>query len=67
LLTWIPLFLPVGAALAVGWLAREWALRLPAGRATLKHPLLPWVARIALAVLFIASLLDLAQDTAALT
>ncbi len=67
LLTRIPLFLPLGAALALGWLARKWALRLPVGRTTLKHPLVPWVARLILAVLFIAGLLDLARDTATLT
>jgi hypothetical protein len=66
LLTWIPLF-PVGAVLVLGWLAREWALRLPAGRATLKHPLMPWTARLILVVLFIASLLDLTRDAATLT
>lgn len=66
LLTWIPLFLP-GAVLALGWLAREWTLRLPASRATLKHPLMPWIARLILALLFIAGLLDLARDAATLT
>ncbi|MGH3822169.1 MAG: hypothetical protein ACRDRA_04915 [Pseudonocardiaceae bacterium] len=67
LLTWIPLFIPLGAVLALGWLAREWALRLPACRATLIHPLTPWIARLILALLFIAGLLDLARDTATLT
>ena len=62
LLTWLPL----GAVLALGWLARE-GLRLPAGRATLKHPLMPWTARLILVALLIASLLDLTRDAATLT
>ena len=48
------------------WLARERIRRLPGGVALLAHPAVPWLARLALAAIFIFGLVDLARDAIAL-
>jgi hypothetical protein len=58
---------PLVAAVAVAWIAERLLLRDPRTRAAVSHPLLPWVARIALAVIFAAGLFNLISDTASLT
>jgi len=52
---------------AVGWLVVELFRRHAATRALVEHPLVPWLARLALTVIFAFSLTQLAQDVAVLT
>jgi hypothetical protein len=66
LLLWIPIA-PFLAVLLLGLVAVEGARRTPRGAALLGHPVLPWLARGALGVLFVVSLVDLVRDTTALT
>jgi hypothetical protein len=58
---------PLAAAVAVAWLFGQAMLRQPRARAALRHPLLGWAARVALAVIFAAGLANLIADTARLT
>jgi hypothetical protein len=58
---------PLAAAVAVAWLLGQAMLRQPRARAALSHPLLPWAARLALAVIFAVGLANLIADTARLT
>ena len=62
---WLPLA-PVLPVLVMFWLARERIRRLPGGVALLAHPAVPWIARLALAAIFIFGLVDLARDAIAL-
>ena len=66
LLLWIPLA-PVLALGALGWLVAELVRRSAGEDALGSNPRLAWVARSALALLFLAALADLARDVAALT
>jgi hypothetical protein len=58
---------PLVAAAAIAWILGQVLLRHPRARAALRHPLFPWAARLALAVIFAASLANLIGDTARLT
>lgn len=62
LLLWLPLF-PLLGALLLGMLGFEAARRTPSGQAVLTHPVGPWLARLALAALFVMSLIGLVRDT----
>lgn len=62
---WLPVA-PLLLLLTAGWAASEGVRRTSAGAAALGHPGLRWGARLALAVVFAVSLLDLGQDAAAL-
>jgi hypothetical protein len=58
---------PLVPVIALVWLAREWLARRPPMRRTLGSSLLPWLARAALAVVFLVALVDLVGDTRTLT
>ena len=61
---WIPI-VPVLVALLVGWAVHA-GIRRTTGDA-LRHPTWPWVARAALAGLFVMAVLDLVRDVGHLT
>lgn len=63
---WGPL-LPGFLLLALGWAVLTWLRGFPAGAALLARPVLPWVARGALAVVFLVAVAGLASDIRALT
>ena len=66
LLLWLPIA-PVLLVAALAWSVVE-VLRGPdATRALVEHPLVPWLARLALTVGFVVSLTRLVQDVADLT
>lgn len=62
LLLWLPLF-PLLGALVLGLLGFEAVRRTPTGQVVLTHPAGPWLARLALAALFVVSLIGLVRDT----
>lgn len=62
LLLWLPIF-PFLGVLFLGLLASEAVRRTATGQAALSHPAGPWLARLALAVLFAMSLIGLVRDT----
>jgi hypothetical protein len=53
--------------LLLGWLAVEWLRRNSSTRPLVKHPLVPWLARLALTVVFAMSLAGLIGSIAVLT
>lgn len=63
---WAPLF-PGFLLLAAGWAVRTWLRGSDAGSALLARPALPWIARGALTVVFLAGVLGLVSDVRALT
>lgn len=63
---WGPL-LPGFLLLALGWVVLTWLRGLPAGAALLAGPVLPWLARGALAVVFAGAVVELVGDVRALT
>lgn len=63
---WGPL-LPGFLLLALGWAVRTWLRGSASGTALLAGPTLPWIARGALTVVFLAGVLDLVSDVRALT
>jgi hypothetical protein len=65
LVLWVPLA-PMLVALALAWVARQWMGGTPLGAAVLRHPAVPWVARLGLAVLFVLGAVDLTRDAAEL-
>lgn len=65
LLLWIPIA-PILGVLLLGLLAFEAARRTPSGDAALGHSAGPWLVRVALALLFTMSLIDLVRDTVTL-
>jgi hypothetical protein len=66
LVLWIGPAAPLLFILVAGWVAREGLRRTSTGTAVLDHPAVGWAARLVLATIFAASLLDLARDTAEL-
>lgn len=58
---------PLALVVALVWLAWESLVRQPSLRRGLGSPLLPWLARAGLAVVFVLALADLVGDTQALT
>lgn len=60
LLLWIPL-LPLLPALAGLWLVAEWLRRMPTLPSWLR-PMLSWIARAALGVVFLLAVVDLVSD-----
>jgi len=69
LLVWVVGFflLPALAVLILLWVVREVLRRTPTGAAALAHPAGLWLVRAALAVLFMASTVELLSETAELT
>lgn len=65
LLLHAPILIAV-AILAVAWAVRRSLRRYPGVAAALEHPALPWVARAGLTAIFLAALVSLGQDVAAL-
>lgn len=61
LVLWVPLA-PVAAALVVGWVGSEWLRRHRAVPPMVITAVVPWVARTALAVVFVAAAVDLWRD-----
>lgn len=66
LAVWLPLA-PLLAILVALWALREKVRRMPGVAAALDHPAAAWVARLALAVVFVEALVDLGNDAAELT
>lgn len=66
LLLWVPLA-PVLAVGALGWLVAELVRRNTGEDILRSNPLLAWIPRAGLALLFLAALADLGSDIAALT
>ncbi|HEX6150196.1 hypothetical protein [Nocardioides sp.] len=63
---WLPL-LPGFLLLAAGWAALNGLRRSESGARLLSHPLPAWIARGALAALFVASVLDIVEDVRLIT
>ena len=63
---WGPL-LPGFLLLALGWAVRTWLRGSASGTALLAGPTLPWIARGALTVVFVAGVLGLVSDVRTLT
>lgn len=61
LLLWIPLA-PLLVLLAAGWLSARWIRRLPRIGPAVTCPLVGWVARGALTVVFVVSLVSLVRE-----
>jgi hypothetical protein len=61
LLLWLPIA-PLLGVLVVGLAAFEAVRRTRRGSALLAHHAMPWLARGALAIVFLAAMLDLAHD-----
>ncbi len=66
LLLWAPI-VPILGVLLLSLVVFEWVRRTRTGDALVGHPGWPWLVRGALAVLFTVALIDLIQDTNALT
>jgi hypothetical protein len=58
---------PMAVVIALMWLTWEWLKRRQSLRRTLGSPLLPWLARAGLTVVFVIALVDLVGDTWTLT
>jgi len=66
LVLWIGPQAPLLVILAAAWAAREGLRGTRTGAVVIDHPALGWAARLGLAAIFTASLLDLVGDTAEL-
>lgn len=66
LILWLPLA-PLVLIVALAWFVVETLRRQSATRALVESPLIPWLSRLGLTVLFTLSLVELVSDTAALT
>jgi len=65
---WIGMFplLPLLVVLGAGFLALRASRRSPTGRRLVESPVGPWLLRVALAVLFVAAVADIARDVSVL-
>lgn len=66
LLLWVVLA-PLIPVIVLVWATREWLLRQPRLRVAVTAPVVPWVARAGLTVVFVLALVDLLTDVSTLT